>query len=239
MKTMPLVATIGLIVSNLAPAADTDTANFQMQQNYIQARFAAHTTEKKRAHDPSTIPLGSKVSSFFRRYTSSDMAYGESRERLSSTLSLNEFDLEELVSAAAAERDFELQLSVRSSAAMQDLCKSASISTDGVVDIVAFGAQMTALDDADEQERTSHYEKILSALSDDGRAKLLAMIDREIAPTLTYGRIDWASLFAEFPNEFSVHMAVTCRSLTSPPHNSSSSTTKEMSGGVNQLADGK
>jgi hypothetical protein len=121
------------------------------------------------------------------------------RDMLRSTASLTEMKLSAsdaalLSSLISTETAFQASVVEDSSRAMETICTWGEAADAGVL-----AAAVTAIDEAESNKRTTRYGAFLRSLSEDGRAKILAVL-LDITSAATSSKVNLASLATERPD---------------------------------------
>jgi hypothetical protein len=173
----------------------------------IQQRAAAYVRSVRGAENPTAIPQGVKLRKFFRQ-ADRQLLSDTGRDQLKAALQFSQGDWELLTAAAQRDRSVMDAIEQASQVRMQNACQRISA---GNLEPAAIGRSLSEAEDQNEQALTEYYTAFVDRLSPDGQRALLSYVDNTVSRSMTYGRIDFESVFAEFP-ELSAQIVSSCAS---------------------------
>ena len=162
----------------------------------IQQRAAAHMRRVRGADNPAAIPSGIKLETFVRQ-ASRQLVTDAGRDQLKAALQFSQEDWNLLTTVVQRDRSAVEEIERSDQQRVTDLCRRAS---EGGIEPAAFGRLLTEAEDLKENALAAHYRKALvEQLSANGQRALLSYIDSSVIESMTYGRINFEGLLAEFP----------------------------------------
>lgn len=218
-SAIPLSSIAMLAIVSTAQAQQTIPRMSDSADAAIQQRAAAHMRNVRGAENPTAIPYGIKLRKFFRQ-ADRQLVTDTGREQLKAALQLSQTDWELLTAAAQRDRSAMDAIERADQKRMQDICQRASA---GELEPAAVGRSLTEAQDQNEKALTQHYKALVKRLSLDGQRALLSYVDTKAIRSMSYGRIDFEGLLAEFP-EMAADVARKCTNSSeeaSPPQEAS------------------
>lgn len=177
----------------------------------IQQRAAVHMHGVRGAENPTAIPLGIKFRKFFR-HAEKQLLTDAGRNQLKAALRLTQADWDLLTAAAQRDRSVRDAIAQAGQRQMQDVCQRVSA---GNLEPAEIGRSLTEAEDQNEQDLSQHYKALVDQLSADGQRALLSYVDSIMSRSLSYGRIDFEGLLAEFP-ELAAQVVRQCADPAAP-----------------------
>lgn len=208
-----IVLVLGVACTYAALAQErtmTDSSNTAVQQ-----RASQYMRVIKGMEEPASIPYGIKMHRFFRSVASPATAKAV-HATLVQECGLSESDWGILAAFTAGDGDVQAALDAEAKKRTAVVCEHLALSSLTPADLINAGAQMNQADDKYEAQLTAHYTGPVESLSSSGQAIVRNYVDTTVARTMSYGRTDFAGLFAEFP-EMGQQLARNCASQSSLP----------------------
>ena len=204
---LTLSAIVVILSASLAQAQQAAPSVSDSSDAAIQQRAAAHIRHVRGAENPTAIPYGIRLRAFFL-HADRQLVTDAGRDQLKAALQLSPADWDVLTAAAQRDRSAMNAIEQAGQKRMQDICLRVS---SGNLEPAVIGRSLTEAEDQHEQALTQHYKALVTRLSADGQRALLSYVDNTVTRSMSYGRVDFEGLLAEFP-EIAAQVASNCAS---------------------------
>lgn len=206
------VVLLGTICAISAHAQQSTATMSDSGDAGIQQRAAAHMTHVRGADNPAAIPLGIKLRKFFRQ-ADRQLVTDAGRDQLKGALQLSKADWDLLTAAAQRDRSAIDAIEQADQKRVQDICRRTAARE---IEPTAIGRLLTEAQDKNEDALTQHYRAVVARLSSEGQRALLSYVDNTAIKSMSYGRVDFEGLIAEFP-EMAADIARKCANQAGVP----------------------